>query len=940
MATNYNFGEFSFESEEQGIFSSGSAPVLKGKEFIGLDFDNTDSDNSNNFDADWKLDLFDDVTETGAEASVSVDKLKLGFEAGYELNPGSIDSKVTHEPTLGLPDNFVAEAGTLISLAPDSTLKDGSFTSTSPTATAFVDAVFAAEGSASAKAGFLGATTSGSTKFGIDEQQFNIISVDPNNLELFGDIDELSVRFPILQDKLSVKYVPGSKQWEAKFEQSGVKVFSNISGGAVSAELGNIELTYPQVGIEGKVEGNTIQGKGSDQILDFNLDFDGLTGLAADFIVPGAGFAVGALTGLKFKVTDILELSYDLVDVDAGPTVNLVQDFTINPNLNVDLAFDKSVKINGIDTTSWSGQWADLPDFSISDTTVITPSFSTDATLESETAIGLGLELTVEAFKGKAKVKNPLDGKSLLFDAQIGPFWELDPPLADPDLLSLPVFQKDNINLGGFKTSEGDTSIVGDKIVLTTPDSGINGGIDDGVNDAPEADDDAVTTDEDTSLNLTDTSLFANDFDIDAYDTKTISAIDDSSTTGKVELMPSGDVGYDPTGIFDSLRAGETTTDSFGYTLSDTAGLKDTATVTVTVTGVNDAPEAEDDTVTTDEDNAFSFATSDLLTNDFDVEGDALTFESIDSSSTIGNVNLINDTIAYDPNGQFEYLAVNESTTDIFDYTINDGDLTDTATVNVNVTGVNDVPVAEDDTFGIGEDMILDGDVALNDFDVDASDVLTFSLISGPERGVLTFNDNGSFVYDADSDVFDVATPGELFVESFIYEVNDGNGGVVQAETTLNVDILDDGETFFGTNQPDELIGTDGGEDTMYGNNGADVIMGLDGADILYGENGSDILNGGESVDKLYGGKGSDELTGGDGADEFWIEKSGGSDTITDFEIGTDVIGISGLKNVSSFADISINQQGSNAILNFNGAKVTLEGLDGALLSTNDFIFA
>ncbi len=67
-------------------------------------------------------------------------------------------------------------------------------------------------------------------------------------------------------------------------------------------------------------------------------------------------------------------------------------------------------------------------------------------------------------------------------------------------------------------------------------------------------------------------------------------------------------------------------TDTFTYDVCDPDGLCDTATVTVTVNSVNDAPVANDDTATTDEDTAVDI---DVLGNDSDIDGDPLTIDSV-----------------------------------------------------------------------------------------------------------------------------------------------------------------------------------------------------------------------------------------------------------------------------------------------------------------------
>ncbi len=92
-------------------------------------------------------------------------------------------------------------------------------------------------------------------------------------------------------------------------------------------------------------------------------------------------------------------------------------------------------------------------------------------------------------------------------------------------------------------------------------------------------------------------ALTQNDSDPDAGDTFRITGVDTTGTVGSVSFNPGTGVFGDETLTYtadgaaqDNLAAGETTTDSFTYTITDAGGLTDTATVTVTITGVNDAP--------------------------------------------------------------------------------------------------------------------------------------------------------------------------------------------------------------------------------------------------------------------------------------------------------------------------------------------------------------
>src|SRR5207247_11343800 len=86
--------------------------------------------------------------------------------------------------------------------------------------------------------------------------------------------------------------------------------------------------------------------------------------------------------------------------------------------------------------------------------------------------------------------------------------------------------------------------------------------------------------------------------------------------------------------------------------------------------------------------------TVDVLGNDSDADGDTLSVDSVDTNTTTGLVTNSSTDVTYDPNGQFEYLAAGQTTTDTFDYTATDGDGgTDSATVTVTIHGQNDAPV-------------------------------------------------------------------------------------------------------------------------------------------------------------------------------------------------------------------------------------------------------
>ena len=133
-------------------------------------------------------------------------------------------------------------------------------------------------------------------------------------------------------------------------------------------------------------------------------------------------------------------------------------------------------------------------------------------------------------------------------------------------------------------------------------------------------------------------------------------------------------------------------------------GGTDTATITVTVSGVNDAPVATDDAFTGVTENDSSAVIGNALTADngsgidSDPDGDTLTVTAqtgvAGSNGGLFSIDAAG-VVTFDPNGNFEDLAVGDTRDTTLTYQISDGNGgTDTATITVTVSGVNDAPVA------------------------------------------------------------------------------------------------------------------------------------------------------------------------------------------------------------------------------------------------------
>ena len=230
-----------------------------------------------------------------------------------------------------------------------------------------------------------------------------------------------------------------------------------------------------------------------------------------------------------------------------------------------------------------------------------------------------------------------------------------------------------------------------------------------GVNDAPVCEDVTITTDED---NVGSTAPDCTDVDNEHPDIQR-----DRCTEGSFGDRRNSLLTFDPNGEFESLSGVDEETVTFTYTAFDGTDSSLAADVDVTILGVNDAPVCEDVEITTDEDTAGSIA-ADCT----DAEGDTLTYSVTPATTGVSGTDT-SSTLTFDPSDAFESLDDGEEDTDSFTYAAFDGDADSVpANVDVTITGVNDAPVANNDTGTTNEDTVLTvaaPGVLGNDTDVD-----------------------------------------------------------------------------------------------------------------------------------------------------------------------------------------------------------------------------
>lgn len=140
-----------------------------------------------------------------------------------------------------------------------------------------------------------------------------------------------------------------------------------------------------------------------------------------------------------------------------------------------------------------------------------------------------------------------------------------------------------------------------------------------------------------------------------------------------------------------------------------------------------------------------------------------------------------------------------------------------------------------------------------------------------------------------------------------------------------------------GTPDPDLLLGTLLGNDVLRGIGGDDLLIGFGGADFLIGREGNDILVGGFGNDTLIGGTGDDVLVGGFGDDKFRMLANSDTDLIVDFGNGDDLIHIRAFNLANGFADVNIQDDGTDSLVTFNGDSTVVVVLNYVGLVESDF---
>jgi VCBS repeat-containing protein len=296
------------------------------------------------------------------------------------------------------------------------------------------------------------------------------------------------------------------------------------------------------------------------------------------------------------------------------------------------------------------------------------------------------------------------------------------------------------------------------------------------VNHPPVARNDAAATNEDSPVSVPAPGVLNNDSDPDAGDSLTVTAVHTSGTIGAITAWnAAGSFTYDPNGKFEYLKAGRSATDSFTYTVSDGHGGTDTATVTITINGADDAPtDISLDNSSVAENQPSGTLVGSFSTADADT-GDTFTYSLVSGTGDNDNASFTIAGNRLRTAASFDYETRNSYSIRV--RTTDSGALYYEEVFIITITNGNDLPVAVDDSDTTPADTPVTIDVLHNDSDPDGDALTVASVTQGADGSVTNNGDDVTYTPD----------PGFSGTDSFTYTVSDGRGGTDTATVTVNV---------------------------------------------------------------------------------------------------------------------------------------------------------
>ena len=297
----------------------------------------------------------------------------------------------------------------------------------------------------------------------------------------------------------------------------------------------------------------------------------------------------------------------------------------------------------------------------------------------------------------------------------------------------------------------------------------------------------------------------------------------DNLIASLVNNVNNGSLSFTASGAFSYVHDGsETTTDTFTYRINDGTAFSNPVTVTINIIPVSDPPVTVIDLLNVNEAGTVSLTStgsSTLLSNDTDIEGDAL--------SAIIVTNPLYGSLTLNPDGTFNYTQDGtDVSTDTFTYKSNDGTSDgNTVTVTISISPTNDPPIGIGDLINVAYagsvSQTSTGSSTLLSNDTDEEgDSLTATLVSSPSYGNITLNANGTFLCTHSGSSTNST-------DAFTYRPNDGtlNGSIATVTITVNLPPITVSDTI-NVNEGDtsnSLFG--GGQNVLINDNDPEGVL-------------------------------------------------------------------------------------------------------------------
>lgn len=247
-----------------------------------------------------------------------------------------------------------------------------------------------------------------------------------------------------------------------------------------------------------------------------------------------------------------------------------------------------------------------------------------------------------------------------------------------------------------------------------------------------------------------------------------------------------------------ALGAGEQIAEVFNYSYTDSNGDIAYGSLTVNITGINDAPTVEASTNEVKEDTIPSV--KDFLATPSDIDtNDVLEFIPFTSQGIYGSLVVETDgsyTYTLDDSPEVDALAEGEIKEEVFTYTVqdNNGGIA-TNTLTITIEGTNDAPTVEAEVNSIDEDTTeIQGSIdTLEDVDTESEHVFTVENGTG-QYGTLVMQTDGTYSYTLDNTLSEVQSlaVGESLSEEFTFTVDDNEGGVTTSTVTIIINGTND----------------------------------------------------------------------------------------------------------------------------------------------------